>query len=278
MSIGFKTNLASQVIQSNIKKTGNDVTKEMEKISSGKRINSASDDPAGLAISTKLNAQIKGLNQAGRNTDDGLSVIQTAEGALGEISNILVRLRELSIQSASDTVGDNERELVDLETQQLKEEIDRISNSTIFNGISLLSSDKDVDEMEFQVGTFKGDENIIKFENSALDASTGNLNIDGVSVADKSDALDSLEAIDQAINMVSEQRASLGAIQSRLHSASNNIETMKLNQAKALSQVEDTDIAESATKLVSAQITQQAGIATLAQSHSLPSHLLKLVG
>jgi len=278
MSIGFKTNLASQVIQSNIKKTGNDVTKEMEKISSGKRINSASDDPAGLAISTKLNAQIKGLNQAGRNTDDGLSVIQTAEGALGEISNILVRLRELSIQSASDTVGDNERELVDLETQQLKEEIDRISNSTIFNGISLLSSDKDVDEMEFQVGTFKGEENVIKFENSALDASTSNLNIDGVSVADKSDALDSLESIDLAINMVSEQRASLGAIQSRLHSASNNIETMKLNQAKALSQVEDTDIAESATKLVSAQITQQAGIATLAQSHSLPSHLLKLVG
>jgi len=278
MSIGFKTNIASQVIQSNINKTGNEVTKEMEKISSGKRINSASDDPAGLAISTKLNAQIKGLSQAGRNTDDGLSVIQTAEGALGEISNILVRLRELSIQSASDTVGDNERELVDLETQQLKEEIDRISNSTIFNGISLLSSDKDVDEMEFQVGTFKGDENVIKFENSALDASTGNLNIDGVSVADKSDALDSLEAIDQAINMVSEQRASLGAIQSRLHSASNNIETMKLNQAKALSQVEDTDIAESATKLVSSQITQQAGIATLAQSHSLPSHLLKLVG
>ena len=278
MSIGFKTNIASQVIQSNINKTGNEVTKEMEKISSGKRINSASDDPAGLAISTKLNAQIKGLSQAGRNTDDGLSVIQTAEGALGEISNILIRLRELSIQSASDTVGDNERELVDLETQQLKEEIDRISNSTVFNGISLLSSDKDVDEMEFQVGTFKGDENVIKFENSALDASTGNLNIDGVSVADKSDALDSLEAIDQAINMVSEQRASLGAIQSRLHSASNNIETMKLNQAKALSQVEDTDIAESATKLVSSQITQQAGIATLAQSHSLPTHLLKLVG
>ncbi|OFZ49082.1 MAG: flagellin [Bdellovibrionales bacterium RIFOXYB1_FULL_37_110] len=278
MSIGFKTNIASQVIQSNIKKTGNDVTKEMEKISSGKRINSASDDPAGLAISTKLSAQIKGLSQAGRNTEDGLSVIQTAEGALGEISNILVRLRELSIQSASDTVGDNERELVDLETQQLKEEIDRISNSTIFNGISLLSSDKDVDEMEFQVGTFKGDENVIKFENAGLDASTGNLDIDGVSVADKSDALDSLESIDHAINMVSEQRASLGAIQSRLHSASNNIDTMKLNQTKALSQVEDTDIADSATKLVSSQITQQAGISTLAQSHNLPSHLLKLVG
>jgi len=278
MSIGFKTNIASQVIQSNIKKTSNDVNKEMEKISSGKRINSASDDPAGLAISTKLSAQIKGLSQAGRNTDDGLSVIQTAEGALGEISNILVRLRELSIQSASDTVGDNERELVDLETQQLKEEIDRISNSTIFNGISLLSSDKEVDEMEFQVGTFNGEENVIKFDNSALDASTGNLNIDGVSVAEKSDALDSLESIDLAINMVSEQRASLGAIQSRLHSASNNIETMKLNQTKALSQVEDTDIADSATKLVSAQITQQAGISTLAQSHNLPTHLLKLVG
>lgn len=279
MSVGIKTNITSQVVQNNLRRSNEKMTKELNRLSSGKRIVTASDDPAGLGVGTRLEAQVKGLKQAERNADNGLSLVQTAEGALNEISSLLIRLRELSIQSSSDTVGENERDMIDIEYQQLKDEIDRISESTTFNGVPLLVGDTGGDdEMDFQVGVFKGDENVIQFETEEINSTTDNLGIDGTEVADKGDALDSLEDIDDAINMVSHQRAALGAIQSRLHSSINSIESQNINQTMAKSKIMDTDVADSTSKLASANIMRAAGVSALAQANNLPYGLLKLVG
>ena len=171
MGLRIATNIASQSVQRNLKEVSNSGNAELEKLSSGKRITKAADDAAGLAISTNLEAQTKGLRQATRNANDGISLVQTAEGGLAETSNILIRLRELSIQSASDTVGDNERGLLEKEYQQLSKEIDRISESTAFNGTQLLNG-KGRGTMDFQVGAFAGEQNKITFDSSETNSSS----------------------------------------------------------------------------------------------------------
>ena len=277
MGLRISTNVASQSVQKNLKEVSNKANASLEKLSSGKRITKASDDAAGLAIATNLEAQTKGLRQATRNANDGISLIQTAEGGLNEVSNILVRMRELTIQSSSDTVGENERGFLDKEYQQLSTEIDRISNSTTFNGSQLLNGEGS-GQMDFQVGAFAGKQNRITFDSAETNASTSSIGVSGSGVADKSDALDSISVLDEAINTVSGQRANLGSIQSRLSSTVSNLEVQTINQDSARSVIQDVDVAEESAKLASNTVVKQAGIATLSQANALPNSALRLIG
>ncbi|MFG1487372.1 flagellin [Halobacteriovorax sp. RZ-2] len=276
MGLRIATNTAAQMVQKNIKQTGKASGEALEKLSSGKRINKSADDAAGLAIAKNMEAQVKGLRQASRNANDGISMVQTAEGAMNETSNILVRLRELSVQAASDTIGDTERGFLDKEYQQLVKEVDRIAESTKFGSISLLNGSGS--EMDIQVGTFAGESGQIQYDPSQTNATASALNISGLSVASKDDARGSMENVDEAITSLSEQRANLGAVQSRLQSSVNNLEIQATNLDASRSVIEDADVAYESSQLASSNIAKQAGIASLAQANNINSAALRLVG
>jgi flagellin len=202
--------------------------------------------------------------------------VQTAEGGLAETSNILVRLRELSIQAASDTVGDSERGLLDKEYQQLSKEVDRISESTTFNGSQLLNG-KGKGSMDFQVGAFAGEQNKITFDSSETNSSASSIGIAGTGVADKDDALNAIADVDAAIDRVSGQRANLGSIQSRLQSTVKNLETQTINQDSARSVIQDVDVAEASASLASNNVVKNAAVSTLAQANGIPNSALRLI-
>ncbi|MEK6624348.1 MAG: flagellin [Bdellovibrionota bacterium] len=276
MGLRIATNIASIAVQKHIKDVSASADRELERLSSGKRITKAGDDAAGLAIAKNLEAQTRSLNQASRNANDGVSMVQTAEGSLNEISNILVRLRELSIQSASDTVGESERGMLDLEYQELSKEVDRISASTEFNGVHLLDGEgKGV--LDFHVGAKGCDQNIIKYDSGQTNASATSIGINGTAVITKDEALTSVAAVDGAISAVSGQRASLGAIQNRLQHSASTLDVQSVNQEHARSVIEDADIAQSAAQLASSTILKSAGIAALAQANMIPTSALKLI-
>ncbi len=277
MGLRIATNIASQNVQKNLKEVSSSGNAELEKLSSGKRITKAADDAAGLAISTNLEAQTKGLRQATRNANDGISLVQTAEGGLAETSNILVRLRELTIQSASDTVGDVERGFLDKEYQQLSKEVDRISESTTFNGSQLLNG-KGKGTMDFQVGAFAGEQNKITFDSSMTNSSCSSIGISGTSISGKDDALSAIADVDSAIEKVSGQRADLGSIQSRLGSTVKNLETQTINQDSARSVIQDVDVAEASASLASNNVVKNAAVSTLAQANQIPMSALRLIG
>jgi flagellin len=276
MGLRIATNIASQNVQKNLKEVTMAGNAELEKLSSGKRITKASDDAAGLAIATNLEAQTKGLRQATRNANDGISLVQTAEGGLNETTNILTRLRELTIQAASDTVGETERGFLDKEYQQLNKEIDRISESTVFNGTQLLNG-KGKGNMDFQVGAFAGEQNRITFESGESDSSASSIGVSGTSISEKSDALDAIANVDQAIEKVSGQRANLGSIQSRLQSTVKNLEVQTINQDSARSVIQDVDVAESSASLASSTVVKNAAVSTLAQANQIPNSALRLI-
>lgn len=215
MGFRINTNTASLQAQTSLNKVGKETQESFSKLSSGTRITKAADDAAGLAISEKLKSEIRSSQQANRNANDGISMIQVAEGGLNESSNILTRMRELAIQTASDTVGDSERGMANLEYQQLKSEMDRISQVTEFNGKKLLNGSGD--KYEFQVGT-KGDEfeNRIAFDAATLSSGTESLGVDSIEIATKQGAQESLASLDGAIEKVSSQRAVLGSLQNRM--------------------------------------------------------------
>lgn len=247
------------------------------KLATGSRITRSSDDAAGLAISEKLKAGIRSLNQANRNTNDGISMIQTAEGGLTETGNILIRLRELAIQSSSDTVGKVEREYTDLEYQQLKQELERIAQTTKFNGNSLLDGQGEV--LEFQVGARNDDfQDRITYDVGAINASLESLEMGDLSVKDKESAQSSLDNVDKAIDNVSGQRAILGALQNRLLTTSANLESGVMNMAAANSQIRDVDYAEASAQNVQNNILQSAGTAVLAQANNNPQATMRLLG
>ncbi|EQC44835.1 putative flagellin protein [Bacteriovorax sp. BSW11_IV] len=276
MGLRIATNIASQTVQKNLREvssTGND---SLEKLSSGKRITKAADDAAGLAIGKNLEAQTRGLRQATRNANDGISLVQTAEGGLNETSNILTRLRELTVQASSDTVGDTERGFLDKEFQQLTSEVDRIAQSTTFNGSNLLNGEGD--SKDIQVGAFAGEQNRITFDASETNATSDSIGVGGVSISEKGGALDAMETIDGAIEKVSGYRANLGSIQSRLESTVSNLEVQALNQESARSVIEDVDVAQESAKLASNNVIKSSGIATLAQANAIPNSALRLVG
>lgn len=277
MGLRIKTNIASEAVQTNLKAVSQKADSALQQLSSGKRITKAADDAAGLAIATNLNAQTKGLRQAVRNANDGAAMVQVAEGGLNEVGNILVRLRELTVQAASDTVGDTERGFLDKEYQNLLQEVDRIAESTTFGKTNLLNGEGP-DQMDFQVGINSGEFNQISYDSSATDAKASTLGVSGTGVSYKDDALDAIDSIDSAIQQVSGYRANLGAVQSRLQTSVSNIETQVLNQENARSGIEDADIAKASADLASASVIKAAGIATLSQTNNLPNASLRLIG
>ena len=250
--------------------------KSLEKLSSGFRINKAGDDAAGLAISENLKAQIRGLNQANRNANDGISLVQVAEGGLAEVTNMLVRLRELGVQAASDTISDRERGLLDVEYGQLLDEVDRISESTQFNGSPILNGEGD--KIDLQIST-RNNEFVdrISFDMTAVDSTTAALGIDLASVFNKDAARDTLEKVDYAINHVNAIRSDFGAIQNRLESTISNLQTSSENLSASRSRIRDADFAAETASMTRAQILQQAGVAMLSQANAIPNNVLSLL-
>jgi len=277
MGLRIGTNIQSMRAQNSLSKVEAAKTENLAKLSSGSRINKAGDDAAGLAISEKLKANIRGTQQATRNAGDGISLIQTAEGGLNEVSNILVRLRELSVQSASDTIGDQERKFSDLEFKQLTQEVERIATSTQFNGKNLLSGEGET--MDFQIGIMNDAKNDrLSYKPQESSARSADLGIESLGVASKEDAQGNLEKIDMAINNVNGNRATLGALQNRLQSTISNLETRTENLAAANSRIRDTDIASESAEMTKNQILSQSSISVLAQANQSGSAALKLIG
>ena len=277
MGFRINTNVASLQAQTSLNKVNKETQESFSKLSSGTRIAKAADDAAGLAISEKLKSEIRSAQQANRNANDGISMVQVAEGGLNETSNILVRMRELAVQSASDTVGDVERGMTNLEYQQLKQEMERISQVTQYNGTNLL--DGSGEKKEFQIGTGADEfKDRISFEPGQLNSSLGAMGVEGLDVSSKEGAQDSLASIDAAIEKVSGQRAVLGAIQNRLTSTSNNLQTFTENMSAANSRVRDVDYAEETAKQARNQIVQAAGTSVLAQANVTGQSALKLIG
>ncbi len=277
MGMRISTNVSALNAQRTLGATKASLDKSMSRLSSGSRINKSADDAAGLALSENFKAQMRGLKQASRNAQDGISMIQTAEGSLGEIGNILIRLRELNVQAASDTIGDRERGLIDIEYGQMLEEIDRIASSTEFNGTPLLSGIGEV--LEFQIGTKNSpDLDRLSFDTAAADAGTQALGIDLTGAFDKLTSQESLGALDNAINYISGMRANFGALQSRMTSTVDNINVNLENIASANSRIRDTDIAEESSELARQNIMLQAGTSILAQANQQPALALTLLG
>lgn len=278
MGLRINTNVPALVAQRNLRATRGSLDKGLERLSSGSRINHAGDDAAGLAISESLRAQIRGLGQAERNAQDGISLVQVAESAMGEVSNILIRMRELGVQAASDTVGPTERKFLDVEFQQLLEEIDRIANSTEYNRVPLLNGTSTT--FEIQVGTRNNPaiDRVRLFESNAADINVVALGMNLTSVADKSSAQNSLGSIDAALSSVTAIRAEFGALQNRLQSVINNILVSKENLSAANSRIRDADLAEETTELTKNQILMQSGIAVLGQANSTIKTALGLLG
>jgi len=277
MGLRIATNVPSLSAQRTLSVNNMEQEKTLGKLSSGTRIVRAADDAAGLAISEKLRAQIRGVKQAERNANDGISMIQTAEGGLNEVSSILTRLRELSIQSASDTVGDVERSFTNLEYQNLKQEIERIAQVTDFNGKKLL--DGSGDKFDFQIGIHNDDfQDRIKYDAAMSNSTLESLQIGELDVSMKEGAQTSLASLDKAIEHISGQRAALGAVQNRLNSTIQNLQISGENLSTANSRIRDTDFADETAKNVKLNILTNAGTSVLAQSNAQGQVALKLLG
>lgn len=277
--MGFRiaTNVQSLAAQRNLGVNNANQQASLEKLSSGSRIVRAADDAAGLAISEKMRAQIRSVRQDVRNANDGISMIQTAEGAMNEVANILVRFRELSIQAASDTVGETERGFIDKEVGQLRDEIDRIANSTEFNGKRLLTGEGD--SLQIQVGTGNDPENDrFYYSTENTNVTTGALGVDGITVATREDAQENLEKIDNAISTLAENRSELGALQNRLQASVRNLDIYAENLSAANSRIKDVDMAQETAELTKQNILTQAGTSVLGQANQNSTLALRLLG
>ncbi|WP_019005320.1 flagellin [Cohnella laeviribosi] len=276
MGMFINTNVSAINTNRNLSYNNTQLAKTAEKLSSGLRINRAADDAAGLAISEKLRYQINGYNQALANAQDGISLIQTAEGALTEVHSMLQRLNTLATQAANDTLQDADRSQIQLEVDQLKAEISNITKTTKFNGIAVLNgSGTGSKSLTFQVGWEKGT-TITADLGSAL--SLANLALDKVGVGTRGSAASALSILQSAISTVSSRRAKLGAVQNRLEHTINNVGVNVENLSASESRIRDADMAKEMTNFTKQQILVQAGTAMLAQANSLPQNVLKLLG
>lgn len=277
MGLRIATNVAALNAHKNLGVNNLNLNRSLERMSSGLRINKAADDAAGLAISENLRAQIRGLRQADRNANDGISLVQIAEGSLNEVSNMLIRLRELAVQASSDTIGDTERKFIDVEYQQLKSEVQRITESTNFNGFDLLNGTGGV--IDIQVGVKNNPfQDRISFNASAANATIESLGIVAETVGTKEAAQASLDVVDNAMVSVNAIRANFGALQNRLQSTSQNIKIAEENFSAANSRVRDADLAAESSELARNNILQQAAVSVLSQANSYQQLALKLLG
>lgn len=285
--LSIRTNVASLSAQKSLSGSTDSLQSSMSKLSSGMRITRASDDAAGLGVSQNLTAQVKSYNQASRNASDGLSVVQTAESALNETGNILTRMRELTMQSASDGISNTERAYIQEETDALVTELDRIDSSTEFNGTKLFGA---AAALSFQVGIRGSTDDFIEIDTTAMD-------VDGASLGDGTNTISDLKSggamdletsaaqsrsalavIDGAIDNVSNFRSQLGAVANRLDSVQSTIASASEAAASANSRIRDVDVAEETANMARANVLQQAGVSVLAQANQQPQIALKLLG
>lgn len=274
MGLRIQTNLPSISAQRVLSVQQKRLEHSTEALASGSRIVQAADDAAGLAISENLKGQIRGIAMARNNAFNAGSAIQISEGGLNEINNILIRLRELGIQGASDNIGDKERGFLNQEAKQLVLEADRIAKTTQFGDKKLL--DGSGEELTFHVGPFAGPENRISYSLSS-NATASELGIDGIDVADKGGSLDTLGAVDEALTKISAMRANFGAVQSRLNSTVSNLDVQYENLSAANSRIRDVDVAKESSEIASANVLQNAAVSVLAQANQFPGVALKLI-
>ncbi len=274
MSFRVSANTVSLAAQRYLSHAQREVERSQVALASGRRVVNAGDDAAGFAISESLRGQLSGTRQAKFNAENAVSLIQTAEGGLNEQNNILVRLRELAVYSASDTIGDEEREFLDKEYQALTQELDRIAKTTNFGNKKLLTGTGE--EFQFHVGAYKGPENTIAFKLDA-DTTSSNLGVDGLSIQDQDESLDNLEYIDTALQQVAGARATFGAMQSRFQHVIDHLGVQADNLDLARSNIVDVDVAKEVSNMVQNQILQEAGIAVLAQAKQDAKRVVTLI-
>ncbi len=280
MALVINTNVAALNAQRNLTSSQSSLHKSMQRLSSGLRINSAKDDAAGLAISDRMTSQIRGLNQAARNANDGISMAQTAEGALQETGNLLQRMRELSVQAANDTNTAQDRASLDAEFSQLKDEIDRIATTTSFNNQNLLSGGfAGSGAATFHVGA-NANQTISLTIGAATTASlgSGTANITGAGISNRSAANSAIGVIDAAISDVDTLRGDLGAVMNRLESTIANLSNVSENISASRSRIVDADIALETSAMTKNNILQQAGVSVLSQANQSPQLALSLLG
>lgn len=276
MSMRVATNTSAINAMRTLSVNNNNISKAMEQLASGSRINKAADDAAGLAISENFRGHIRSAVQAKRNANDGISLVQTAEGGLSEIGNMIIRLRELGIQASSDTIGADERSFINTEVQQLKEEMQRIADTTSWGSTKLLNGTTPV--FDFQVGIFNDDfADRISFNSSNNVATLDALGLTGLDFTEKVTAQNGLAQLDAAQTEVNRVRANLGAIQNRLNNTVSNLGSMEENMSAAKSRIRDTDVAQATADLTSANILMQANTATLAQANQKNNLALQLL-
>ena len=279
MPININTNVASLFAQRKLNKSQNGVAKSLQRLTTGLRINSAADDAAGLAVSTRFQSQIRSLEQAGRNANDGISVIQTAEGSLEQMSDMLIRMRELSVQSSNGSLTNTDRSAIHAEFSNLISELDRIAQNTDFNGVKLLNGSASAG-LTFHVGANNTANDKITVSIANLQSNklgTGGF-VSGQSVSTAAKAQTSLGVIDGALNQISTARSRLGATQNRLSVSIDNIGSMVENMSAANARIRDVDVARETANLTKNQILVQAGVSVLAQANASPQIALSLLG
>ena len=277
MGIRISTNLASMNAQNNLATSQKNVERSFAQLSSGSRITKAADDAAGLSISEHFKSQIRGYRQASRNANDGISLLQVAEGGMNEIGNMLTRLRELGVQAASDTVGDKERAYINKEVQQLTAEMQRITDTTRFGDKNLINGTGGKFDFQVDIGN-KDKVDRVSFDASEINTNISNLGVEGLDYSSKEGAQQALATIDKAHDHLSLYRSNLGAIQNRLMSTSTNLGTATENLSSANSRIRDTDVAEATAELTRNNILLSAATATLQQANQVPQVAMKLIG
>ncbi|NKI93145.1 flagellin [Rhizobacter sp. SG703] len=276
--MSVNTNVTSLNAQRNLSSTQNQLSISMQRLSSGLRVNSAKDDAAGLSISERMGAQVRGMNVAIRNANDGISLSQTAEGALGKVGDSLQRMRELAVQARNGTNGDSDKDSLDKEFQQLSSEITRVLGGTTFNGITIIGASAGAKTFQIGANTTTNDTIVVTTTDMTADASitdaTG-AKIDSTQSADN--IASTIDKIDDAIDKINSERAMYGAVQNRFDSVISNLQTSVENQSAAKSRITDADFASETSNLSRAQILQQAGTAMVAQANQLPQQVLSLL-
>lgn len=275
MPITINTNLMALNSQGGLNKANQDLNQVTERLSSGKRQTRWGDDPSGAAIAGGIHAQLKSTQQAMRNTQDAASVIQIAEGGLNEINNLVMRMRELAIQGASDIIGDEERDALAAERDQLSAEVNRIAHSTRFFNSNLLNGEGN--DLNFQIGTHNEEHSRVTYSSGEVNVTADELSLDDVDLSDSDAALDSLEAIDEALVKIRAARSRTGSFQTRLNSISNTLSSSEQVLTQRLSNAQDVDVARESTNFVGAQIRQRSALAVLAQANLEPQSLLRLL-
>ena len=280
MSMSVNTNVTSLNAQRNLSTTQNALATSMQRLSSGLRVNSAKDDAAGLAISERMGAQVRGMNVAIRNANDGISLAQTAEGALGKVGDSLQRMRELAVQARNGTNGDSDKDSLNKEFQQLSAEITRVLGGTTFNGIAIIGASAGAKDFQIGANTTTNDVITVTTTDMTADASITAVTANTVvidSTTNSASLKTVIDNIDGAIDKVNSERAMYGAAQNRFDSVISNLQTSVENQSAAKSRITDADFASETSNLSRAQILQQAGTAMVAQANQLPQQVLSLL-